>query len=81
MICSIHHTPKPIATKILEDAFQKRQRLLNFELTDNAGPEFLEWLPLPIAVEQTLALMPFVRGFKVFRFFFTYLYLLGTPKR
>lgn len=72
MICSFHHMPPPVAKKILSDAFQKRQPLCIFEISDNSSPKALWWTAFPFGILLVLLVTPFVRPFTFRQFFFTY---------
>jgi hypothetical protein len=72
MICSFHHMPPPVAKKILTDAFQKRQPLCIFEISDNSSPKALWWTAFPLGILLVLLVTPFVRPFTFRQFFFTY---------
>lgn len=73
MICSFHHMPPPVAKKILADAFQKRQPLCIFEISDNSSPKALWWTAFPIGILLVLFVTPWVRPFTFKQFFFTYI--------
>ena len=75
MIASFHHMPPPVAKAILADAFQARRPFCLYELSDNAAPAMLWWLPLPINTLVVLFAMPFVRPWSFGQLFFTY----GVP--
>lgn len=72
MICSFHHMPPPVAKKILTDAFQKRQPLCIFEISDNSSPKALWWTAFPIGIILVLLVTPLVRPFTIRQFFFTF---------
>ncbi len=72
MICSFHHMPPPVAKKILTDAFQKRQPLCIFEISDNSAPKALWWIAFPVGILLVLLVTPLVRPFTWRQFFFTY---------
>jgi hypothetical protein len=74
MICSFHHMPPPVAKKILTDAFQKRQPLCIFEISDNSSPKALWWTAFPVGILLVLLVTPFVRPFTFKQFFFTYVF-------
>lgn len=61
MVGSFHHMPPPVARRILEDAFKKRQPFVVFEISDNAFPNALWWLPLLVGPLMVLLLTPFMR--------------------
>lgn len=72
MVCSFHHMPPPVAKKILTDAFQKRQPLCIFEISDNSSPKALWWTAFPVGIILVLCVTPWVRPFTFRQFFFTY---------
>lgn len=72
MICSFHHMPVPVAKKILTDAFQKRQPICIFEISDNSSPKALWWTAFPVGILLVLCVTPWVRPFTFRQFFFTY---------
>lgn len=72
MICSFHHMPLPVARRILQDAFEKRQPLLIYEISDNSHPKYLWWLAFPVNFLVALLITPFFRPFSWVRLFFTY---------
>jgi hypothetical protein len=72
MICSFHHMPPPVAKKILTDAFQKRQPLCIFEISDNSSPKALWWVPFLVGMPLVLFITPMVRPLTFRQLFFTY---------
>ncbi len=72
MICSFHHMPPPVAKKILTDAFQKRQPLCIFEVSDNSSPKALWWTAFPVGIILVLFVTPWVRPMTFHQLFFTY---------
>ncbi|HYX39642.1 MAG TPA: hypothetical protein VE954_41620 [Oligoflexus sp.] len=72
MICSFHHMPPPVAKKILTDAFQKRQPLCIFEVSDNSSPKALWWTAFPVGIILVLLVTLWVRPMTFRQLFFTY---------
>jgi hypothetical protein len=72
MICSFHHMPPKVAKKILTDAFQKRQPLCIFEISDNSHPKFLWWTAFPVGIILVMLVTPWVRPLTLRQLFFTY---------
>ncbi len=58
MLLGFHHMPEYLAQGILEDAFNKRQPIAIFEITNNTLPAWLGMIFLPIAA---FLLMPFTK--------------------
>lgn len=79
MICSFHHMPPPVAKKILQDAYEKRQPICIFELTDNAAPKAIWWLPFPLSMIMVFIFTLMVRPFTFKQFFFTYVIPILPP--
>lgn len=73
MICSFHHMPVPVARKIVASAFQHRQDILIFEISDNSFPFFLWWTAIPVNIISCFFLTFMVRPFTWQQFVFTYL--------
>jgi len=73
MVCSFHHMRPEGARKILGDAWQKKQPICIFEISDNSAPFWLWPLAVPLGFMFTLLLMPWARPFSLRVFFFTYL--------
>lgn len=61
MVSSFHHMPEPVARGILTDAFQKKQPIFIFEVTNNWPPRILWWVPLPFVAILVLLHTPFMR--------------------
>lgn len=73
MVCSFHHMPPPVARRILQDAFEKRQALCVLEMSDNSQPRWLWWTAFPIGMLMVLLLTPFVRPLRLRQVLLTYL--------
>ncbi|TXD32560.1 hypothetical protein FRC96_17120 [Lujinxingia vulgaris] len=73
IVCGLHHMRPAQARGILEDAWQKRQPFVAFELSDNSAPFALWWTAIPFGFLMTLALTPFVRPLTLRQLIFTYL--------
>lgn len=72
MVCSFHHMPPPVARSILADAYQQKRPIAIFEISDNAPPIFLWWLPLLIGPIMVLFMTPFIRPLTWQQILFTY---------
>jgi hypothetical protein len=72
MVCSFHHMPAPIARRILQDAFEKRQALCVLEISDNSAPRWLWWTAIPVGVLMVLLLTPFIRPLRLRQVLLTY---------
>ena len=72
MVASFHHMPPAIAAGIVKDAFNKKQPLLVFEISDNSAPNVGWWLPMPVAFLMVLLLTPFIRPLTLGQLFWTY---------
>ena len=48
MICSFHHMPEDVAKKILKDAFDTKQPICIYEISDNSIPILVSFLALPV---------------------------------
>jgi hypothetical protein len=70
MTASFHHMPQPVAQKILEDAFNKRQPIIIFEGFGRVPQSFVVLLFAPIGA---IFNMPFVRPFRWQYALYTYL--------
>ncbi len=79
MIGSFHHMPVDVARRILNDAFVSRRALCVFEISDNAGPGFLWWLPLPFGFLMTYVVTLFVRPLSFGQLALTYLVPVLPP--
>lgn len=73
MVCSFHHMTKDNAKAILKDAFDNKQPILIFEISDNSSPKALWWIGIPFNILMVLLLTPFVRPFSIQQLIFTYL--------
>ena len=77
MINCFHHMPPESAKKILKSAFENKQPLFIYELTENKMPLLLWWIMLPISllilVIMTFFMTPFVRPLTWQQIVFTYL--------
>ncbi len=72
MVCSFHHMPPPVARRILQDAFEKRQALCVLEISDNSHPRWLWWTAIPAGVLMVLLLTPFIRPLRLRQVLLTY---------
>lgn len=72
MICSFHHMRPKVATKILQDAVEKKQPLLAFEISDNSLPLWLGFLSIPIGFLLSLVMTLRVRPLTLKQVVFTY---------
>lgn len=72
MVCSFHHMPPPVARRILQDAFEKRQALCVLEISDNSAPRWLWWTAFPIGVLMVLLLTPLIRPLRLRQVLLTY---------
>lgn len=72
MVCSFHHMPPPVARSILKDAFEQKRPLAIFEISDNAPPLAIWWLPLLVMPVFVLLLTPFIRPLTWQQIVFTY---------
>ncbi|OJH40268.1 hypothetical protein BON30_14590 [Cystobacter ferrugineus] len=57
--------PPPVARRILQDAFEKRQALCVLEISDNSQPRWLWWTAIPAGVLMVLLLTPFIRPLRL----------------
>lgn len=73
IVCGLHHMRPAQARAILEDAWQKRQPFVAFELSDNSAPIALWWTAIPFGLLMTLAITPFLRPLRLRQIVFTYL--------
>lgn len=73
MVCSFHHMPVPVARNILKSAFDDRQDILIFEISDNSAPFFLWWTAFPINIITSLFISLAARPYSLQQFVFTYL--------
>ena len=73
MISSFHHMKPEIAKQILISAFQSRQPICIFEISDNSYPKFLWWATIPINILTCLIVTPMVRPMTWQQLIFTYL--------
>ncbi|OJT26175.1 hypothetical protein BO221_10175 [Archangium sp. Cb G35] len=72
MVCSFHHMPPPVARRILQDAFEKRQALCVLEISDNSQPRWLWWTAIPAGVLMVLLLTPLIRPLRLRQVLLTY---------
>ncbi|WP_257455867.1 class I SAM-dependent methyltransferase [Archangium lipolyticum] len=72
MVCSFHHMPPPVARRILQDAFEKRQAICVLEISDNSQPRWLWWTAIPAGVLMVLLLTPFIRPLRLRQVLLTY---------
>jgi hypothetical protein len=72
MVCSFHHMPPPVARRILQDAFEKRQALCVLEVSDNSAPRWLWWTAIPVGVLMVLLLTLFIRPLRLRQVLLTY---------
>lgn len=73
MVGSFHHMPPPVARRILQDAFEKRQALCVLELSDNSHPRWLWWTAIPAVFLMVFLLTPFIRPLRLRQVLLTYL--------
>ncbi|RVU40735.1 hypothetical protein EA187_19730 [Lujinxingia sediminis] len=73
IVCGLHHMRPTQARAILEDAWQKRQPFVAFELSDNSAPIALWWTAIPFGLLMTLLFTPLVRPLTLRQLVFTYL--------
>lgn len=73
MICSFHHMDKQSAHSILKSAFDDKEAICIFEISDNSYPKFLWWLTIPINLISCLFITPFVKPLSWYQLVFTYL--------
>lgn len=72
MVGSFHHMPPPVARRILQDAFEKRQALCVVEISDNSQPRWLWWAAIPAVVLMVFLLTPFIRPLRLRQVLLTY---------
>ena len=72
MCCAMHHLPPPLARSILQDAFEQRQPIMVFEISDNSLPRPLWPLAFPAVALLTLLLTPWVRPLTARQLLLTY---------
>lgn len=77
MLNSFHHMPPDKAKSILRNAYEKKETILIYELSENKVPVFVWALFLPIGLSvlaiMTLFMTPFVKPLKFSQLFFTYI--------
>jgi hypothetical protein len=73
LVCSLHHMKPATARNILQNAQQKGQPILIYEISDNSAPIVLWWLAIPIAFLMVFFITPFVRPITWQQIVFTYL--------
>lgn len=73
LICSMHHMRPNTAQRILQRAQEARQPICVFEISDNAVPNALWWLALPIGFLMVFFITPLVRPMTWQQLVFTYL--------
>jgi hypothetical protein len=72
MICAFHHMPPAVARRIITDACEKRRPIVIFEISDNAPPNWLLLLTMPLSMIVPFLVMPLVRPLTALQLFFTY---------
>ena len=73
MICSFHHMTPENAKKILQTAKASQQPICVYEISDNAPPNFVNFLTLPLTFIVCLVVTLFVRPMTWQQVVFTYL--------
>ncbi|MEZ4935975.1 MAG: hypothetical protein R2799_00115 [Crocinitomicaceae bacterium] len=73
MVCSFHHMTEDNAKSILKDAFDKKEPILIYEISDNSSPKFLWWTAFPINILVVLLLTPMIKPLTLNQIIFTYL--------
>lgn len=73
MVSSFHHMKPDDARQILKSAFDNKQPICIFEISDNSYPKFLWWAPIIMNILTCLFVTPLVRPFTIQQFVFTYL--------
>lgn len=73
IISGFHHMDPNKARLILESAFNDKQPICIFEISDNSFPAFLWWTAFPINIITCLFITPFVKPFSWQQLVFTYL--------
>lgn len=73
MTCSMHHMTPEVARNILKDAYEDKQPICVFELSDNSFPKWLWWTAFIFAIPMVLLITPFVRPMSWQQIVFTYL--------
>ena len=71
MICSFHHMKKEAARGILESAFEKKQPICIFEISDNSMPLAVAWLAFPINIITAFVATILTRPLTLFHILFT----------
>jgi hypothetical protein len=69
MFTSFHHLPAPVARKVLEDVFHRRDALVVFEATRNSPMGLAVTALMPL---NTLLVTPFIRPLTLAQLFLTY---------
>ncbi len=77
MIASFHHMSPVTAANILNNAEEKGQPILIYEVAENKMPTLLWWFLLPLSLGilfvMSLIMTPIVRPFSFSQFFWTYI--------
>lgn len=73
MVSSFHHMKPAVAKQILASAFEGKQPICIFEISDNSYPKFLWWATIPINIITCLVITPMVRPMTWYQLVFTYL--------
>lgn len=73
LICSLHHMPPETARDILKQAFDSRQGIFVYEISDNSLPKWIWWMAIPINIISTFFITPFVRPMTWKQILFTYI--------
>ncbi|RNI22686.1 class I SAM-dependent methyltransferase [Rufibacter latericius] len=73
MVCSFHHMRPEPARKILQNAFNQRQPICIYEISDNSYPSSLWWIALPFNFLTPFFITPLVRPLSWKQLVFTYL--------
>jgi hypothetical protein len=73
LLCSLHHMPPVRARAILRDAFERRQPICVYEISDNSVPLAVAWLAFPVTMVMVPLVTPWIRPMTLWQLLFTYL--------
>jgi hypothetical protein len=73
MVGSFHHMRPETGQKILKAAFDSKQPICIFELSDNSSPTLLWWLAIPFNAINCLFITPMSRPLTLLQVIFTYI--------
>lgn len=73
LICSLHHMKPDAAFNILQNAFNDRQPIFVYEISDNSFPRWSWWMVIPINIIAVFFITPLVRPFSWVQLVFTYI--------